>query len=97
MFTSSEAKVVPSSVAVTALQHVIESCASEELVKALEQQEVWQQVQDDEKYWLGYIMLARLVLATSGCCLIYWLLCYHTLVLKVMQSSCLSIYSCSIV
>jgi len=66
MFSSSEVKVVPSSVAVNALRHVIEFSASEELVKELEQQEVWQQVQDDEKYWKGYIVLARSVLAS--CC-----------------------------
>jgi len=65
MFASSEVKVVPCSVAVNALQRVVEFNASEELVKALEQQEVWQKVQDEVKYWQGYIVLARLVLATT--------------------------------
>ena len=55
--------MVPCSVAVNALRHVVESNAADELVKSLEQQEVWQKVQDDEKYWQGYIVLARLVLA----------------------------------
>jgi len=50
-------------VAVNALRHVVESNLTEELVKTLEQQEVWQKVQDDEKYWQGYIILARSVLA----------------------------------
>jgi len=50
-------------VAVNALQHVVESNASEELVNSLAEQEVWQKVQDEEKYWQGYIVLARLVLA----------------------------------
>lgn len=49
--------------AVNALRHVVESNLTEELVKTLEQQEVWQKVQDDEKYWQGYIILARSVLA----------------------------------
>ena len=63
MFASTEVKVVPCSVAVNALQHVVESNASEELVNSLAEQEVWQKVQDEEKYWQGYIVLARLVLA----------------------------------
>ena len=63
MFLSNEAKVVPCTVAVNALRHVIESNTTEELVRSLDQQEVWQRIQDEEKYWQGYIILARLVLA----------------------------------
>ena len=83
MFASSEVKVVPSSVAVDALRHVVESSASDELVNALEQQEVWQKVQDDEKYWQGYILLARLVLASCGF-LIYRVLTACSLLRKVL-------------
>ena len=83
MFASSEVKVVPSSVAVDALRHVVESSASDELVNALEQQEVWQKVQDDEKYWQGYIVLARLVLASCDF-LIYRVLTARSLLRKVL-------------
>ena len=61
MFVSAEVKAVPYSVAVNALRHVVESYASEELVKSFEQHEVWQKIQDEDKYWQGYIALARLV------------------------------------
>jgi len=90
MFASSEVKVVPSSVAVDALRHVVESGASDELVNALEQQEVWQKVQDDEKYWQGYILLARLVLASCAF-LIYPVFCFISsfVTFAVEQSSCL--------
>jgi len=54
--------VVPCSAAVDALRRVVEFGADEELSKSLEQQEVWQKVKDEEKYWQGYIVLARLVL-----------------------------------
>jgi len=61
VFVSAELKAVPYSVAVSALRHVVESYAGEELVKSLEQHEVWQKIQDEDKYWQGYIALARLV------------------------------------
>ena len=61
MFASTEVRVVPCAVAVNALRHVVESSASEEQTKSLEQQEVWQKIQDDEKYWQGYVILARYV------------------------------------
>lgn len=64
MFASSELKVVPSSVAVNALRRVIESSVTEEFVRSLEEQEIWQKILDDEKYWQGYIVLARLVSAS---------------------------------
>ena len=58
---SAEVKAEPSSVAMNALRHVVESNAGEELVKLLEQHDVWQKIPDEEKYWEGYIVLARLV------------------------------------
>ena len=69
--------------AVDALRHIVESGASDELVNALEQQEVWQKVQDDEKYWQGYIVLARLVLASCDF-LIYRVLTARSLLRKVL-------------
>jgi len=61
VFTSTELKAEPSSVAVNALRHIVESNADDELVKSLEQQDVWQKIRDEEKYWQGYIILARSV------------------------------------
>jgi len=75
MFVSAEVKAVPSSVAVNALQRVVESHAGDELVKSLEQQEVWKKIDDEEKHWQGYIILARLVslrLAISLLCTEYF-------------------------
>jgi len=59
VFSSAELRAEPSSVAVNALRHVVESNAGDELVRSLEQQDVWQRIRDDEKYWQGYIILAR--------------------------------------
>jgi len=48
--------------AVNALRHVVESNSSEELVGSLQHEDVWQKLQDDENYWQGCIVLARLFL-----------------------------------
>jgi len=74
LFTSSEVKVVPCSVAADAMRHVIEFGANDELVRELQQQEVWQKVQVEEDYWHGYIVLARLI---DMCCFLYLADCVY--------------------